>query len=74
MEAIPQETALQLCEEIRAANRGKWYTSNGIWCLICEKQAKGDSARLCFSNTPEYRGCSQVNQRYDQGKDRSSSV
>jgi len=25
MDAIPRETALQLCAEIRQENRGKWY-------------------------------------------------
>ncbi len=65
MGAIPKEMAEQLCLEIRTQNHGKWYTFNGLWCLMCAKQARGDTTKMCFSSTPAYRGCSQVNKRFD---------
>ncbi len=65
--AIPKETAERLCMEIREQNRGKWYTFNGLWCLVCAKQAGNDTAKMCFSNknVAGYRGCTQVNKRFD---------
>ncbi len=68
--AIPKETAERLCVEIREQNRGKWYTYNGLWCLFCAKFTGGDTTKMCFSNGPNYRGCMQVNKRFDlqQGK------
>jgi hypothetical protein len=66
MKPLSRELALQLCQEIQTENRGKWYTFNGVWCLACAAQAKGDPARLCVSNSLDYRGCMQVNKRYEQ--------
>lgn len=65
MNTIPEDIAVRLCTEIRTQNRGKWYTFNGLWCLVCAKQARGDSTKMCFSNRPDYRGCLQVNKRFD---------
>jgi len=64
MGVIPKDVALKLCEEIRAKNRGRWYSFYGMWCWGCYKFSKGDSTKLCFSNNPENRGCAQVNERY----------
>jgi hypothetical protein len=63
--AIPKELALRLCREIREEQRGKWYSWTAWWCRGCETASKGDPAKMCFSNHPEYRGCLQVNRRYD---------
>ncbi len=66
MRAIPQDIALKLCKEISTANRGRrWYTFNGLWCWGCVRFS-GDPARRCFANRPDYRGCAQVNARYDR--------
>ncbi len=65
MATIPKEIAQQMCVEIREENRGKWYTFNGLWCWGCTAQARGDVRKMCFRNTPENRGCTQVNQRFD---------
>ena len=62
--AIPAEVALRLCEEIRQVNGGKWYTFNGLWCWGCARFSPSPEKR-CFAATPENRGCSQVNRRYD---------
>lgn len=64
--AIPREVASQLCEQIRQENRGKWYTFSGLWCLGCETFTKGDPTKLCWACSPDCRGCTQVNARYDQ--------
>lgn len=64
--AIPREKALQLCTEIREENRRKWYTPAGMMCWGCLTFSKGDPAKMCFSSRPDYRGCYQVNARYDR--------
>ncbi|MCL5027007.1 MAG: hypothetical protein M1531_11040 [Chloroflexi bacterium] len=66
MDAIPRETALQLCAEIRVKNQGKWYTFNGLWCWGCSRFTGGDPAKLCFSSRPDNRRCAQINARYDR--------
>lgn len=64
--AIPQDVAQQLCQEIREDNRGKWYRWTAWWCWGCETFCQNDPDKMCFSNHPDYRGCAQVNARYDQ--------
>jgi hypothetical protein len=64
--AIPYETALRLCAAIKAENRGKWYTAGSMMCRGCVKFSKGDPAKMCFANSPDNRGCYQVNARYDR--------
>jgi hypothetical protein len=66
MEAIPRETALQLCAEIRQENRGKWYRFAHIQCWGCTTYAKGDPDKLCLNSQEGYRGCNLVNKRYAQ--------
>ncbi len=63
--AIPRETALQLCAAIQEANRRKWYTAAGMMCRGCVKFSKGDLTKRCFASRPDNRGCYQVNARYD---------
>ena len=63
-EAIPDETALRLCEEILAENRDKWWTVNGLWCRGCVRFSGGDPGKRCWANVPGNRGCTQVNERY----------
>ncbi len=63
--AIPCEVALRLCEQISEANRGKWYSFNGLWCLGCVAASKDDPTKRCWHNAPHNRGCGQVNARYD---------
>ena len=64
--AIPKETAARLCGEICEENRGKWYTFNGLWCLGCASFTPKDGSQRCWAATPDCRGCSQVNARYDR--------
>jgi len=64
MNAIPYETAAQICEQIAQANRRKLYTFNGVWCWGCTKFSK-DISQRCFNNTPGCRGCAQVSQKYE---------
>jgi hypothetical protein len=62
LEAIPQNLALQLCNEISADNRGKWYTFRGLWCWGCVKFSKTPEQR-CYANA-DNTGCAQVNKLY----------
>ena len=66
MPAIPKDQALAICEEIRAENRGKWYTVNGMWCWGCTTFTKGDASKRCFAADEDCRGCAQVNARFDK--------
>ena len=58
---IPREVALNLCDEIRAENKRKWFSIWRLQCFFCYKFAKGDAEKLCLSSE---RGCAQVNKRY----------
>ena len=66
MDAIPRETALQLCAEIRGENRGKWYRFAHLQCWGCMTFAKGNPDRMCLSNQEGYRGCNLINKRHAQ--------
>jgi hypothetical protein len=62
---IPDDVALALCEETRAAYRGRWYTVQGLWCLGCARFSREPMQR-CFSSASGNRGCPQVNRRFDE--------
>ena len=64
VQAIPKETALTLCAEIRQQYLGKWWTFAGLQCWGCVKFSQGDSAKMCVSSRPDYRGCNLVTARY----------
>lgn len=64
--AIPKEEALHLCAETREEHRRKPYTFGALMCWGCVKFSKGDPAKMCISSRPDYRGCYQVNARYDR--------
>ena len=62
--AIPEETALKLCEEVRAHYKGKFWTAAGLQCWGCIRFSKGDPARRCLYNAPGCRGCTLINRRF----------
>jgi hypothetical protein len=64
--AIPKETAFQLCADIRQKYRHRWLTPARWQCWGCVHFSKGDPAKMCVSNRPDYRGCNLVNARYDR--------
>ncbi len=66
VDAIPRETALQMCAEIREQHLGKWWTLAGMQCMGCTRATKGDVTKMCVNNKPGYRGCNLVNARYDR--------
>jgi len=66
MNNLPKDQALALCEQLRAENRGKWYTYQTWWCWGCTTFTKGDPAKRCFANAAGNRGCLQVNERFDR--------
>jgi len=65
MTAIPHELAIKLCSEISEAQRGHWYTFNGLWCWGCAKFS-GEVSRRCFASRSDFRGCPQINARYQR--------
>ena len=64
--AIPKDTALQLCAEIRQNYGHKWYTAASWQCRGCMRFSKGDPAKMCVGSRPDYRGCNLVNARYER--------
>jgi hypothetical protein len=66
MDAIPRETALQLCAEIHQENRGKWYRFAHLQCWGCTTFAKGNPDKMCLSIQDGYCGCKLINKRYVQ--------
>lgn len=64
-EPIPREVALELCETICQENRGRWYAFTGLMCWGCTTFTRGEVLKRCFAGRPDYRGCFQVNARYD---------
>jgi hypothetical protein len=65
MNAIPREVALRLCEEIRAACRGRWHTFSCWQCWGCTTFTGANPDKRCFNNAPGNRGCQLVNRRHD---------
>ena len=66
VEAIPKEVALQLCTEIRAANRRRRFSLAAMQCWGCVMFSKGDPEKMCLNNKPGNRGCKLINARYDR--------
>jgi hypothetical protein len=65
-DGIPVEVATQLCRQIQAENRGKWFSWKAWWCWGCRTFTGGNSKKMCFYSPPDHRGCAQVNRRYEQ--------
>jgi len=65
MSTILPNIALELCEETRRENRGNWLSFNRLWCWGCATFSRGNPQKMCFSSSPDNRGCTQVNRRYD---------
>ena len=63
MNSIPEDVALQICDEIRRENHGKWYTFSRLQCWGCLKFSKGDLAKMCLGSEG---GCNLVNKHYAQ--------
>ncbi len=65
MSDISNEQALAICDELRIANRGKWFTYQAWWCWGCITFTKGEPDQRCFAGKPGNRGCDQVNERFE---------
>lgn len=60
---IPQETARDLCREIRQAKATRLFTQ----CWGCVRATRGVEEKMCFFKPPDFRGCALVNGRFDGG-------
>jgi hypothetical protein len=60
---ISRETAIKLCEEIRAENENKGFSFQRLQCWGCLKYAKGDVEKMCLANE-KGGGCNLINKRY----------
>lgn len=70
---IPQQIALELCEEIRIRNQQKrWpFYIGKMQCHFCWRFGKkaynaGNPEKLCAFGSGDNRGCWQVNKLYDE--------
>jgi hypothetical protein len=52
---IPQETAVEICEQIRRGVKGKLFSVAAWQCWGC-KFSKGDLNKMCFANAPGMHG------------------
>ncbi len=71
---ISEETALQLCAEIRREHGGKWYSLAGLQCWGCLKYSGGDPAKMCGYDGAAFRGCNQVVARYHRTMSRQGGA
>jgi hypothetical protein len=72
-EFLPQDTAVDLCTEIRIRNQQKrWPLGIGkVQCYFCWYFGKkafqaGDPTKLCAFSSDDNRGCWQVNRMFDR--------
>ena len=65
-QAIPQDVALRLCAEIRAAHHNRWFSAAHWQCWGCVTFTRGVPAKMCLSSRPGCRGCSLINARYER--------
>ncbi len=66
MNAIPDEIAQTLCEQIRAEHRYKWFSFARWQCWGCETFTKGVMSQMCLNSAPGNRGCALLNLRYEK--------
>ena len=64
---IPEDIALQLCEEIRAQNSKKKFSLAKWQCWGCMKYSnkKNDIRHRCIFGDENNRGCQLVNKIFD---------
>ena len=58
--AIPQDIAYQLCADIRAEGKRKWYTWSAWWCWGGTTFTSCDPAKRCGATV----ACPQIVDRY----------
>ncbi|MFX0083054.1 MAG: hypothetical protein ACFE94_15000 [Candidatus Hodarchaeota archaeon] len=65
--SIPEEIALQICEEIREQNREKKISFAKAQCWGCMKYSikKNDIRHRCIFSDENNRGCHLVNKVFD---------
>ena len=64
---IPEDIALQICEEIREKNKKKKLSFAKVQCWGCMKYSKkkGDNKNRCIFSKEDNRGCQLVNKIFD---------
>jgi hypothetical protein len=65
---IPEDTALQICEDVRKLHRKKKFSLARAQCWGCMKYSnkKGDFKQRCIFSDENNRGCQLVNKIYDK--------
>jgi len=64
---IPEEIALQICDEVREHNKKKKLSFAKVQCWGCMKYSnkKGDNKHRCIFSKEDNRGCQLVNKIFD---------
>ncbi|MHA2007683.1 MAG: hypothetical protein ACXABO_10505 [Promethearchaeota archaeon] len=64
---LPEDIALEICEEIREQNRKKRFSLAKTQCWGCMKYSnrKGDFKYRCIFSDENNRGCQLVNKIFD---------
>ncbi|MFW9875494.1 MAG: hypothetical protein ACFFG0_20500 [Candidatus Thorarchaeota archaeon] len=65
--SIPEDIALQICEEVKEHNREKKLSFSKVQCWGCMKYSnrKNDVKHRCIFSDGYNRGCNLVNKIYD---------
>jgi hypothetical protein len=63
--ALTRIQAIALCDQVRAANRGRWWSAAWWQCWGCIRSTGGTedayADKRCIGSAPGYRGCALVN-------------
>ncbi len=67
-QAIPEQIALEICEEVREQNKKKKFSFTKGQCWGCMKYSlkKNDIKYRCIFGDENNRGCQLVNKIYDE--------
>jgi len=63
---IPEEIAIQICQEIRESNKKKRFSFGKMQCWGCSKFSKETKETCIYRAGENMRGCQLVNKVYDK--------
>ncbi len=68
MEAVPRDTAIELCQQVRQRLSGKLFSFWKWQCWGCVKFTKGEIEKMCLFNDGAFNGCGLVNKEWARRK------
>jgi hypothetical protein len=64
LDAIPFETAVELCAQVRAEAEINWNSASAKWCYRCRRISNDDPDNRGFMRAAGNRGCIVINRMY----------